>query len=103
MTPLLTASRISNGLTMAPLVNTSICRRPPDILLTFDAKLLSSVMCGVPAGFALCIFQRNCAACDRACAGTRVAPAAATPAALMNSRRFMALLLGFVDGYRVPN
>src|SRR6185295_4330164 len=90
MTPLLTASRISNGLTIAPLVRISICRRPPDILLTFAANLLSNSMCGVPAGFALCIFHLNCGACAFTSTEATVVAAAAMPAPLMNSRRFMA-------------
>src|SRR6185503_7849731 len=47
-------------------------------------------ICGVPAGFALCIFQRNCGACAFTSTEATVVAAAAMPAPLMNSRRFMA-------------
>src|ERR1044072_5303452 len=95
MTPLLTASRTSNELPIAPEVRTSISRRPPDIFFTFDANLLSSSICGVPAGLALCIFQRNCGACAFTSTEATVVAAPAMPAPLMNSRRFMASSLSF--------
>ena len=94
-TPLLTASRISNGLTIAPLVSTSICRRPPDILFTFEAKLLSSVMCGVPAGFALCIFQRNCGACAFTSTVATVVAGRRNAGSLDEFTSFHGVLLGF--------
>ncbi len=77
---------------MAPLVRTSIFSRPADMRSTFDANLLSSVMCGVPAGLALCSFQRNCAACVCATAGVTAAPAA-SPAPARKFLRFMRTLL----------
>src|SRR5687768_217984 len=77
---------------MAPLVSTSILRRPPDMRSTLAANLVSSVMCGVPAGLALCSFQRCLPpACAEATVGASAAPAAIpAPADFRNLRRCMA-------------
>jgi hypothetical protein len=75
---------------MAPLGRISIFNRPPDIRSTLDANLLNSSKWGVPVGFALCSFHRNCACWALAGAGAIATPAASpAPAVFRNFLRFM--------------
>src|SRR5262245_6970208 len=92
-TPLDTASKTSNGLTISPAANTFTCRRLP-VTVVIAPAIRSALACkpGRPFGQLVTILNSRMP-CESAGVGN-VADAAPTDAAYRNFRRFITLLPG---------